>query len=961
MVGGGPIAGRGTLEQAAQVVWSGHRWSKRRSRLLPPPDFDNPSDLVQCGGGGLRSLACLARISRPKKSAENMQTVESPGGSAASHWQQPMTEASPNLATLLRHQEWVRALARSLVADPARADDVAQQTMLEAMTRAPQALRAPQAWLAQVARNAANALFRQEQRRRRREQVVATATADATAPDPAIAVQRAEAHKRVVDALFTVPEPYHTVLVLRYFEDLGAQEIARRLGRPEATVRTQLQRGLERMRQQLDGEFGGDRHAWCTMLMPLWGGQPAAVGVAWITTIGALLMTKWILSVAAALAAALAVAFLLLPDFTAAERAPSPSGVDGTGVVAQASPPPRPTELPEATQRDAVANAPQEVAATPPAGGLRGRVVNLEGAALPGLVLAHQRPGRPQLRGSVLVVGDTSVDLDQPGLRELLQHDAGALQFAQGFGSAAGDVLTLLRGKPLPRPRVTTDAAGRFAFDAPVAIAELVVDQPDLMLYGTGKLPDDEELLLVVGAAVAAKGQVRDEAGLPVGDAYVSYGYQISSLPGFAARLRSTSGYRSGSMSSDAEGRFDLGLVPVHPLIRLTIQKRGFELWSLATTEIRGPLACTLRPAIEVAKPRVSGIVRLVDGLPAAGAMVNFGQDSAVCAEDGSFALVVTSLHKEAPLTAWLPDLQPCIVSDLGRRLHDDATAGEQLELQLGPAALRITGVVLDAGGKPMPRMRLLAIGSTLLGSSTEFLEHRIGGQGTVESDNKGRFEMRGLSARDYVLRAIDPRTLLVIESAPIAAGTAEVVLRQPEGAFLDRVEGRVVDRFGQPVRGVSVWLSTPLVKGPNFSSSLPRNNGVTTDQQGRFVVRHCPHHGVQLVFGGDGIVRKEAAVPGDGLPLQVQITRELRFRLQSPGSVPATAFEVRDEAGVVLQTTELRPNVQSAYQRVPIRGEPVTFVVEDTAVRIVLFAGERELLAQPLVLRVGDVAELAY
>lgn len=868
-----------------------------------------------------------------------------------------MTEASPNLATLLRHQEWVRALARSLVADPARADDVAQQTMLEAMTRAPQALRAPQAWLAQVARNAANALFRQEQRRRRREQVVATAAADASAPDPAITVHRAEAHKRVVDALFTVPEPYHTVLVLRYFEDLGAQEIARRLGRPEATVRTQLQRGLERMRQQLDGEFGGDRHAWCTMLMPLWGSQPAAVGVGWITTIGALLMTKWILSVAAALA----VAFLLLPDFTAAERVPSATDADGAGVVAQASPPSRPAELPEAAQREVVANAPQEVAATPAAGGLRGRVVDLEGAALPGLVLAHQRPGRPQLLGSVLVVGDTSVDLDQPGLRDSLQHDAGAAMFAERFGPAAGDVLTLLRGQPLLRPFATSDATGRIAFDAAVAIAELVVDQPDLMLYGTGRLPEDEELLLVVGPAVQANGQVRDETGLPIGDAYVSFGYQLDALPGFAARLRSTSGYRSRSESSDAGGRFGLGLIPAHPSIRLTAQKRGFQPWEIVTSTIHGPLDCVLRPAIEPARPRVSGIVRLVDGLPAAGARVNFGQDSTVCAEDGSFVLVVTSLHKEAPLTAWLPELQPCIVPDLGRRLHDDATAGEQLELQLGPAALRITGVVLDADGKPLPRMRLLAVGSTLLGSSTEVLEHRIGGQGSVESDNKGRFAMRGLSARDYVLRAIDPRTLLVIESAPIAAGTAEVVLRQPEGAFLDRVEGRAVDRFGQPVQGVSVWLSTPLVKGPSFSTSLPRNDGVITDQQGRFVLRRCPRHGVQLVFGGDGFVRTESAVPGDGLPLQVQITRQLRFRLQAPGSVPATAFEVRDEAGVVLQTTELRPNVQSAYRRVPIRAEPVTFVVDDTAARIVFFAGERELLAQPLVLRVGDVAELAY
>ncbi|MGK0157547.1 MAG: RNA polymerase sigma factor (sigma-70 family), partial [Neolewinella sp.] len=140
-----------------------------------------------------------------------------------------MTASQPSLEILLCHQEWVRALARSLVADPSRADDVAQQTMLEAIQRPPRELSRPKAWLAKVAGNIARGFARQEGRRTRREQVVARD--DVSHADPADAAQRAAMHKRVVDALFELPEPYHTVVLLRYFEDLDAREVAAQLDR----------------------------------------------------------------------------------------------------------------------------------------------------------------------------------------------------------------------------------------------------------------------------------------------------------------------------------------------------------------------------------------------------------------------------------------------------------------------------------------------------------------------------------------------------------------------------------------------------------------------------------------------------------------------------------------------------------------------------------------------------------
>ncbi|MEQ1892766.1 MAG: sigma factor, partial [Planctomycetota bacterium] len=74
---------------------------------------------------------------------------------------------------LPRHGGWVRELARSLVRDEARADDVAQQAALAALRdpRATSAALGP--WLARVTRNFARKDWRGEKRRHERERVVA--------------------------------------------------------------------------------------------------------------------------------------------------------------------------------------------------------------------------------------------------------------------------------------------------------------------------------------------------------------------------------------------------------------------------------------------------------------------------------------------------------------------------------------------------------------------------------------------------------------------------------------------------------------------------------------------------------------------------------------------------------------------------------------------------------------------
>jgi len=90
-------------------------------------------------------------------------------------------------------------------------------------------------------------------------------------PSAADTVARTEILRRVVDAVHALDEPYRTVLLLRFLDELSPREIARLEAVPVETVRTQVRRGLERVRAQLAAgskEATGDESAWLAALLP---------------------------------------------------------------------------------------------------------------------------------------------------------------------------------------------------------------------------------------------------------------------------------------------------------------------------------------------------------------------------------------------------------------------------------------------------------------------------------------------------------------------------------------------------------------------------------------------------------------------------------------------------------------------------------------------------------------------
>ncbi|MCP5022873.1 MAG: RNA polymerase sigma factor [bacterium] len=167
---------------------------------------------------------------------------------------------------LLEHAVWLRRLARELVRDPGAADDLVQDTWLAALRARPDLGRPLRPWLARVMRNGATQRLRAVAGRSARESRVARPEA---VPSARELVERAELQQVLVGAVLSLSEPYRKTLLLRFYEGLGPMQIAATLGLPTATVRTHLHRGLQRLREKLDRENGGNRKAWVLMLQPL--------------------------------------------------------------------------------------------------------------------------------------------------------------------------------------------------------------------------------------------------------------------------------------------------------------------------------------------------------------------------------------------------------------------------------------------------------------------------------------------------------------------------------------------------------------------------------------------------------------------------------------------------------------------------------------------------------------------
>jgi RNA polymerase sigma-70 factor (ECF subfamily) len=76
----------------------------------------------------------------------------------------------------------------------------------------------------------------------------------ADTPTPSQDATRREDAVRLADALARLPEDYQTVLLLRVFEELPAEEVAERMGRTAGAVRMLQMRALVALREEMGSE-----------------------------------------------------------------------------------------------------------------------------------------------------------------------------------------------------------------------------------------------------------------------------------------------------------------------------------------------------------------------------------------------------------------------------------------------------------------------------------------------------------------------------------------------------------------------------------------------------------------------------------------------------------------------------------------------------------------------------------
>jgi hypothetical protein len=253
----------------------------------------------------------------------------------------------------------------------------------------------------------------------------------------------------------------------------------------------------------------------------------------------------------------------------------------------------------------------------------------------------------------------------------------------------------------------------------------------------------------------------------------------------------------------------------------------------------------------------------------------------------------------------------------------------------------------------------------------------------SVSADDRGRFELQGLLDRDYLVRAMDPETLLLEEFGPFAAGTRDVVLRLPTDRLYERVTGRVVSFGGRPIAGAAVFPMCDAfqarAQGRIIGTSHQTLDGTTTDDEGRFELQNVPKTLVYLRVQGENILPREYGryVEGDprfedrdlkGLPgdeierLEIEVEQRCHLQLELADPAAADQVAVLDGDGRELVLNVMMARRRRENQRMPLHeGRSDTLAVSDTGRTLVLYLGDEEVGRMPIHLTPGEITSLTW
>lgn len=465
------------------------------------------------------------------------------------------------------------------------------------------------------------------------------------------------------------------------------------------------------------------------------------------------------------------------------------------------------------------------------------------------------------------------------------------------------------RGRSWASPVVSTDASGRFAIDGLEAGTYRVVARGDRLapawVSGVAVRERDEssaELTLrravrVLGRLVGPKGPVTGIVSLSQTDS--------GPVPASARRLLRT--------KAGASGRFTIEAPPGRGT--LAVDAEGHAHTELDLDVPGGRDAVDLGDVKLDVGLAIAGWVRDPAGQPIEGAQLvvylfrlRSGRPvEARSHADGSFVLAGLD-----------PGVQRVSVSATGygdRELRLDAGSRDQ-EIVLQPAGT-IVGLVVDAGGRPVPAAHLKARAMETKAYAPSFPYE-------ADASAEGRFSIEDLPAGRYLVIGSAPGSL----SAPRKNVTVDAGQTTDVGRLVleagGTIRGSVTDASGRPLPGSGVRLQSP---GDRFRriQELPES---TTDVDGRFELTGVPPGRAVVLASHPGYAEGHSAaldVDPEAGPAETQVV------LTEGGRIEGRVHH-RDGTGVgglVVRALPLEGPSRFQLQSGPVTAPDGSFVIE--------------------------------
>jgi RNA polymerase sigma-70 factor (ECF subfamily) len=855
------------------------------------------------------------------------------------------------LQDLLAHDSWIRALARHLVSDEHTAEDLAQEAWVEVLEKPPHKVGRLTSWLGGVVRNLGAMRQRADTSRQKRERAAAK-------PErvPSVAEMRAREKMRfrVARAVFNLEEPYRSVVLYRYFENLSPRDISSLLDVSARAVEERLRRGLQKLRARLDREFG-DRRSWCAALLPLVGQGTTAAGAAAGATSASLLSGALVMStkikIGIAVLVALGAAYALWPrDEVEPPEVPKAEIAQPVAPVAKKAGEAEPAVAKEgeATREAAKPQpeaAPEPISLEPARGSIVGVVTDQDGAPIAGASVKALRfiPGAVELQQLL----ETKTDKAGRYVLKPIQKRCAVEARAEGHYAEQRLASPFTRkdfvlGKPgILQGRVLIAATGGPCADATVAVYRfetrdhLEFVEPVLLrktwlrpptattrselsgYYRFGNLRPGPYQVRVLPlkhpsdhsgneAVVVASGNATTH-NLSVGRGVTISGRvtdRQNQAPIMGAKVCVLGNYRRVAVTG-ADGGYTLQGVEPRALILFKVEARGY-IGADAQHPIGKSHGCTevrdfeLQPGV-----LVSGRVLGPDGEPVPGARV--GRSSDVLRVPTEDAMIS---HFRGPATR--TDSQgrfevTHFASGRMRRVYAikdglawgasepfTATAGQarsDIVIRLGKGG-SIVGRVVDQDGKSMPGAQLA-------------LFQRNEDRRVEFSRADGRFEFEAVPAGVYAMEVFPPGlveenhstyTRLTRDGITVGMGQkSEVKLVLRPGSH---ISGRVLDLCGVPVEGVAVKAMPESQMGRTSPFQHLSTRVTLTDARGQFRVEGLlPGQTYYLKAGKPGYNRPfvKGVPSGSSDTVFVLIAvRTLEGRVASSQGEPIPEFRIR-------------------------------------------------------------------